>query len=119
MTDQQLKLDDSRRLTGPNIFGSKAGAVMEVVIAGYDHQQVIARWQTELKALLERIDYRPGEDTLWLAGDLVNRGPDSLETLRFAHAHRAISVLGNHDLHLLAAAAGAILLFEVVRQRTP
>ena len=57
MTDQQLKLDDSRRLTGPNIFGSKAGAVMDVVIAGYDHQQVIARWQTELKALLEPLGW--------------------------------------------------------------
>ena len=58
----------------------------------------------ELRALLERIDYDPGEDTLWLAGDLVNRGPNSLETLRFARAQRAVTVLGNHDLHLLASA---------------
>ena len=58
----------------------------------------------ELQALLERIEYAPGEDTLWLAGDLVNRGPHSLETLRFAREHQAITVLGNHDLHLLASA---------------
>ena len=59
----------------------------------------------ELKALLDRLDYDPGQDTLWLAGDLVNRGPDSLKTLRFAREQQAITVLGNHDLHLLASAA--------------
>lgn len=46
---------------------------------------------------------------LWLCGDLVNRGPDSLATLRWAYQqrHRLITVLGNHDLHVLAVAAGA------------
>ncbi len=59
----------------------------------------------ELEALLELIHYDPAKDSLWLAGDLVNRGPKSLETLRFARTYQAVAVLGNHDLHLLASAA--------------
>jgi bis(5'-nucleosyl)-tetraphosphatase (symmetrical) len=59
-----------------------------------------------LKCLLERVAFEPGPDTLWLVGDLVNRGPQSLETLRFLYAMREslVCVLGNHDLHLLAVA---------------
>lgn len=59
-----------------------------------------------LLKLLDRIRYKPDEDRLWFCGDLVNRGPDSLATLRYVKrlGHRAISVLGNHDLHLIAAA---------------
>ena len=59
-----------------------------------------------LKCLLDEVAFDPGRDRLWLVGDLVNRGPQSLETLRFLHAMRdAITcVLGNHDLHLLAVA---------------
>jgi len=68
----------------------------------------------EFRALVERIDARAraegqsGEPTLWLVGDLVNRGPKSLEVLQWviAHEHRCRVVLGNHDLNLLAVAAG-------------
>jgi bis(5'-nucleosyl)-tetraphosphatase (symmetrical) len=62
-----------------------------------------------LRALLARIDYRPGRDRLWLTGDLVNRGPRSLEVLRWARGEGdgVVTVLGNHDLHLMARAAGA------------
>lgn len=54
--------------------------------------------------LLERIRFDPAEDLLWFCGDLVNRGGESLETLRLVHSLRANStvVLGNHDLSLLA-----------------
>lgn len=59
-----------------------------------------------LKCLLEKVQFRPGRDQLWLCGDLVNRGPDSLATLRFLYEIRdsVVAVLGNHDLHLLALA---------------
>lgn len=61
-----------------------------------------------LYALLERVRFSPAQDTLWVAGDLINRGPQSLATLRFVKGlgERAKVVLGNHDLHLLAAASG-------------
>jgi len=61
-----------------------------------------------LQCLLERVAFDPAQDKLWLVGDLVNRGPESLATLRFIYSIRSAltCVLGNHDLHLLAVAHG-------------
>jgi bis(5'-nucleosyl)-tetraphosphatase (symmetrical) len=61
-----------------------------------------------LMKLLDQLRFDPAVDTIWLAGDLVNRGPKSAEVIRYAMSlgDRCISVLGNHDLHLLAKAAG-------------
>ncbi|MDM1707332.1 symmetrical bis(5'-nucleosyl)-tetraphosphatase [Thiopseudomonas alkaliphila] len=60
---------------------------------------------TQLQAVLAQVQFNPQHDQLWLVGDLVNRGPDSLATLRFLYQMQdsVITVLGNHDLHLLAA----------------
>jgi bis(5'-nucleosyl)-tetraphosphatase (symmetrical) len=62
-----------------------------------------------LQKLLEYIEFDPAKDSLWFTGDLVNRGPQSLATLRYVkqlgNKHR--TVLGNHDLHLLALAHNA------------
>jgi bis(5'-nucleosyl)-tetraphosphatase (symmetrical) len=64
----------------------------------------------ELIKMLDQIHFDPASDQIWLAGDLVNRGPKSLEVLRLAKSlgDSCVSVLGNHDLHLLANAAGVV-----------
>ena len=64
-------------------------------------------WQT-LQRLLEKIRWDPSADELWLVGDLVNRGPASVEVLRWAVANddHITAVMGNHDLHLLSRADG-------------
>lgn len=62
-----------------------------------------------LECLLQRVKFDPAKDVLWSVGDSINRGPACLDTLRFLYAMRdsLVMVLGNHDLHLLAVAAGA------------
>src|ERR1700687_5281281 len=76
----------------------------------------MARWAVgdvqgcceELEQLLTRTRFSSDRDRLWLVGDLVNRGPKSLEVLRFVRklGNRAITVLGNHDLHLVTQHEG-------------
>lgn len=62
----------------------------------------------EFQDLLAHIGFSRGRDTLWLVGDIVNRGPRSLDCLRYIKRHEDSirTVLGNHDLHLLALAYG-------------
>lgn len=62
----------------------------------------------ELQNLLAHIEFNAEHDTLWFTGDLVNRGPRSLDVLRFIKklGDKHVVVLGNHDLHLLAVAYG-------------
>ncbi len=61
-----------------------------------------------LRDVLGKVDFSPSRDRLWVAGDIINRGPSSLQSLRYIESlgSSAVVVLGNHDLHLLAVALG-------------
>lgn len=67
-----------------------------------------------LKRLLKRISFNRKQDRIFLVGDLVNRGPNSLDVLRWAKDsdRQVVAVLGNHDLHLLAIALGVSTRFS-------
>ncbi len=73
-----------------------------------------------LRRLLDAIRFEPDKDKLWFTGDLVNRGPKSLKTLRFVSSlgDSVVSVLGNHDLYLLGLFYGAIPRTERFRSLT-
>ena len=62
----------------------------------------------EMMTMLAQLHFEPGRDQVWFVGDLVNRGPQSLEVLRYVRGlgENAVTVLGNHDIHLLAVAGG-------------
>ena len=61
-----------------------------------------------LERLLIKIGFNRNKDTLWFVGDIINRGPESLKTIKFIRSlgNNAICVLGNHELHLLACGFG-------------
>ncbi|GLR72697.1 symmetrical bis(5'-nucleosyl)-tetraphosphatase [Agaribacter marinus] len=61
-----------------------------------------------LRGILKKVDFNPTQDKLWAVGDLIARGPDSLKTLEYCRdlGSAFATVLGNHDLHLLAVAYG-------------
>ena len=59
---------------------------------------------TQLMQLLDKLQFNKGSDTIYLVGDLVNRGPQSLEVLHWAYSNQdsVVTILGNHDIYLLA-----------------
>lgn len=65
---------------------------------------------TALQRLLEKCDFDPALDRLWVAGDLINRGPGNVAVLRYLKSlgERAVCVLGNHDFFFLAVVAGVV-----------
>lgn len=93
----------TRLLTGPRLVVERAPSHPDArrVFVGD-----IQGCRRELEQLLVELAFRPGIDRLYPVGDLVNRGPDSLGTLRLLRQLDARPVLGNHDVHLLGVAAG-------------
>lgn len=77
------------------------------------HRYVIGDVQgcfDELQILIQKIGFDPGQDRLWVAGDLINRGPGNLAVLRYLKSlgERVVCVLGNHDIFFLAVVSGAV-----------
>ncbi len=61
----------------------------------------------EFRSLLDAVGFNREQDKLWFVGDLINRGPNNIDTLRFVmDLPDSVVVLGNHDLHFLAIARG-------------
>ena len=93
---------------GRVIIGKSPGIQQKFTMALYCIGDVQG-CDSALGRLLDEIGFSPSRDTVYLLGDLVNRGPESAEVLRRCRAHEGAlrCLLGNHDLHLLAAAHGA------------
>ena len=63
MTDKQLKITDSRRLTGPNLFWNKAGAILDVAVSGFDKDKIIAMWSKHCRTLMDALNWEKEQIT--------------------------------------------------------